>query len=117
MICSSVSVDATKVIQSGNAIAATPSSRIACEKNVSQGLFSTILVLHLALDEAELDHRERDDDEHDDHRLGRGAAEVGRLDPVVVDLVDEDVGRLRGPALRGGVDHAEGVEESVDDVD
>ncbi len=70
----------------------------------------------LRLDEAELHHRQRDDDDHQDHRLRRGAAEVGRLHAVVVDLVDQDLGRLPGPALGGRVDDAEGVEEGVDDV-
>src|SRR3990172_10795095 len=124
MISSSLSVEATKVTYSGKATAATPSSSTACVNSVSQGRFSTISsraarrpsVLHRALDEAELDHGERDDDEHQDHRLRRRAAEVGRLDPVVVDLVDEDLGRLPRAALRGGVDHAEGFEEGVNDV-
>ena len=40
-----------------------------------------------------------------------------RLHAVVVHLVDQDLGRLSRPARGGGVDHAEGLEERVDDVD
>jgi hypothetical protein len=39
--------------------------------------------VHLALDEAELHDGQRDDDDHQDHRLRRRAAEVAALTPVV----------------------------------
>src|SRR5436309_922235 len=100
----------------------TPRISTACENTVSQGRFSTMSarpatsVLHLLLDEAELRYRERDHDNHQHHRLRRRAAEVARFDAVVVDLVHEDLRRTGGPALRRGVDHAESVEERVDDV-
>ena len=57
-------------------------------------------VVHLLLDVAELDHRQRDDDDHQHHRLRGRAAEVERLEAVEVHLVDEDRGVLAGPALR-----------------
>src|SRR6185436_6202989 len=126
MISSYVSVEATKVTYSGKATITTPRISTRWRRNVRIGRFSTIRirrlfrcpcsVLHLLLDEAELHHRERDDDEHQDHRLRGGAAEVARLHAVVVDLVDEDLGGGGRPALRRGVDHAEGLEERVDDV-
>ena len=56
-------------------------------------------VLDLALDIAELHDGERDDDDHQHHRLRVRAAEVESLEAVGEDLVDED---LRGlaPARR-----------------
>ena len=60
---------------------------------------------------------QRDDDDHQDHRLRRRAAEIAAEPAVVVDLVDEGLGRLAGPAAGHGVDDAERVEERVDDVD
>src|SRR5689334_15713983 len=106
-----------KVTYSGKATTATPAMRMRCATKSAQGRFSTISVLDLLLDEAELHHRERDHDDHEDHRLRRRPAQVGRLHAVVVHLVDEDLRRPRGPALRRRVDHPEGVEERVDDVD
>src|SRR5687768_5891407 len=102
---SSERVEATKVTYSGNVISTMPAISTACDSTFSQGRFSTISILHLALDVAELHHRQGDDDRHQDHRLRRGAAEVGRLYAVVVHLVDQDLRRAPGPALRGGVDH------------
>src|SRR6185436_17236687 len=101
---SSVCVEATNVTYSGNEITRMPAISTACDIAVSQGRFSTTLrgdhlVLHLALDVAELHHGERDHDHHQDHRLRRRAAEVGGLHAVVVDLVDEDLRRTRRPAL------------------
>lgn len=58
----------------------------------------SLLVPHAALDVAELEHGEGDHDQHQDHRLRRGAAEVEAFDAVAVDLVDQDLGRARaGP--------------------
>ena len=37
---------------------------------------AVLLILHAAFDVAELDHGEGDHDQHEDHPLGRGAAEV-----------------------------------------
>src|SRR5436190_22014879 len=112
---SSVCVEATKVTYRGNEITRMPAISTTCDITVSQGRFSTTmrdhLVLHLALDVAELHHGERDDDHHQDYRLRRGAAKVRRLHAVVIHLVDQDLRRARRPALGGGVDHAEGVEE------
>src|SRR3954467_13058456 len=103
---SSVRVEATKVMYSGNAITRIPAIRIACENAVSQGRCSTISILHFPLDVAELHHRQSNDDQHQDHRLRGGAAEVGALHAVVVHLVDQDLRGARGTALRGGIDHA-----------
>jgi hypothetical protein len=64
-------------------------------------------VVHLLLDEAELDDGERDDDRHQHHRLRRRAAEVERLEAVVVDLVDEDPRCPCPAAFRRCVDDAE----------
>ena len=55
--------------------------------------------MHPALDKAELNRGQPDDDRHQDHRLRRRAAEIKPDDPVIPDLVDEDLGRLPGPAL------------------
>src|SRR5215471_14375837 len=74
-------------------------------------------VMHPALDKAELDRGQRDDDRHQHRRLRRRAAEVEPDDAVVPDLVDEDFGRLRRAALGYVVDDAERVEKRVDDVD
>ena len=52
--------------------------------------------MHLALDEAELNERERDDDGHQHDRLHRRAAEIERLEAVLVNLVDQDRGRGAG---------------------
>src|SRR5712664_41364 len=94
-----------------------PAISAACENTVSQGRFSTISVLDLPLDEAELRHGQRDDDHHQHYRLRRGAAKVRRLHTVVVDLVDQDLRCARRAALRDGVDDAESLEERVHDVD
>jgi len=47
--------------------------------------------MHPALDKAELDCGQRDDDRHQDHRLRRRTAEIEADDAVVPDLVDEDL--------------------------
>src|SRR5579864_3598808 len=51
-------------------------------------------VMHPALDKAELDRGQPDDDRHQHDRLCRRAAEIEADDTVVPDLVDEDLGRL-----------------------
>ena len=66
--------------------------------------------MHPALDQAELDGGERHDDDHEDHRLGRRAAEIERHLAVVIDLVDQDLRRLSGAAGGYGMNDAEGVE-------
>src|SRR5687768_12437219 len=109
-----VLVEAMKVTNTGNAITKTPSRRIACARKVPKGRRSIMSILHPFLDVAELHHGQRDHDRHQDHRLRRGAPEVQRLHAVVVHLVDQDRGVLAGPALRGGIDDREGVEEGVD---
>src|ERR1700681_1174707 len=83
------------------------------------GRFSTMTrsVLDLALDEAELGDRERDDNRHQDHRLRGGAAEVERLHAVLIDLEHEDGGGLHRTAVGRGIADREGVEKRVDDVD
>src|SRR2546421_11877637 len=68
-------------------------------------------VMHPALDEAELDRGQGDDDPHQDDRLRRRAAEIEPDDAVVPDLVDEYLGCLGGAPLGDVVDHPEGVEE------
>src|SRR6266851_2801673 len=77
--------------------------------------FGGSCVMHPALDKAELDRGQPDDDRHQDDRLRRRAAEIEADDAVVPDLVDEDLGRLGGSALGHVVDDAEGVEEGIDD--
>src|SRR5215831_6580631 len=96
-IWSKVSVEATKVTQSGNATTTTPITRTRCATKSPMGRFSTmplpgclISVLDLALDVAELHDRERGHHEHEDHRLRRRAAQVRGLHAVVVHLVDQD---------------------------
>src|SRR5713101_1287801 len=74
-------------------------------------------VMHPALDKAELDRGQPDDDRHQDDRLRRRAAEIEADDAVVPDLVDEDLGRLRRTALGHVVDDPERVEKRIDDVD
>src|SRR5712692_7656379 len=74
-------------------------------------------VMHPALDEAELDRGQPDDDRHQYDRLRRRAAEVEADDAVVPDLVDEDLGRLCRTALGYVVDDPERVEKRIDDVD
>src|SRR4029453_3134421 len=73
-------------------------------------------VLDLALDVAELDDRQRDDDHHQDDRLRGRASEIETLEAVRIDLVHEDFGRLCGPAARRGVDDPERIEERINDV-
>src|SRR6266404_1755951 len=100
-ICSSVSVEATNVTYSGKAITATPRISTTWENTVRPGRFSTMgppSVLHLALDEAELQRRQDDDDAHQDDRLRGRAAEIGGLHAVVIHLVDEDLRVLRRAA-------------------
>src|ERR1700687_269183 len=74
-------------------------------------------VMHPALDEAELDRGQPDDDRHEDDLLCRRAAEVEADNAVVPDLVDEDFGRLCRAALGHVVDDPERVEKCIDDVD
>src|SRR6185437_11543602 len=83
-ISSNVRVEATNVTHNGKATTTTPRMRIAWATRSATGRFSTMSavvesfifrcrrasILHFPLDEAELDHRERDHDEHEDHRLG-----------------------------------------------
>src|SRR5258708_34548238 len=98
-------------------MSALPALSTAWARTVSTGRFSTMLILDLALDEAELGDGKRDHDQHEDHRLRRRAAEIPRLDAVVVDLIDEDLGRAGGPALRGRIAHPERAEERIEQVD
>src|SRR5256885_10024243 len=70
-----------------------------------------------ALDKAELDRGQPDDDRHQYDGLRRRAAEIEPDHAVVPDLVDKDFGRLGGAALRHVMDDPEGVEERVDDID
>src|SRR5690348_1351230 len=104
-------VEATKVIHTGKAMTSTPSSTMRWLNAVSQGRFSTMSVwpsvVHPALDEAELHDGQQDHDDHQDHRLGRRAAEVLATEAVVPHLVDQDVGRLPRPALGQRGDHTE----------
>src|SRR5262249_57148386 len=74
-------------------------------------------IRHLALDEAKLQTGERDHHQHQDHRLGRRAAEVAAQTTVEEHLVDQGFGGLGRAAAGGGIDDTEGVEEHVDDVD
>ena len=74
-------------------------------------------VLHLALDEAELHDGERDDDDHQDHRLRGGAAEVRRPSRRRGRPCRPGSASTAPARPRGRVDDAEGVEERVDDVD
>ena len=46
-----------------------------------------------------------------------GRAKVHRLEAIVVGTVDQDRSLLPGPALSGGIDDGEGVEEGVHDID
>src|SRR5512135_2735236 len=104
---SAVCVDAMNAMYSGNATTTTLAISSAWQKKVSQGRFSIIvgaLVLHLALDEAELHHGERNHDDHQDHRLRRRAAQVEALEAVVEHLVHQDRGRSGRAACGGGID-------------
>src|SRR6266581_9242411 len=73
--------------------------------------------MNSALDKAELDRGQPDDDRHQYDGLRRRAAEIEPDHAVVPDLVDEDLGRLGGAALRHVMDDPEGVEKRIDDVD
>ena len=70
--------------------------------------------MHLLFHVAELDGGERDHDDHQDDRLRGGIAEQQVDEAVVVDLVDQRLGRLAGAAAGDRMDDAERVEEGVD---
>src|SRR3954466_9053464 len=115
-------VDATNVTQIGNAISATPKIMMACDMTVSHGRFSTMRgprasVMHLALDVAELDHGQRDDDQHEHDGLRGRAAKVEAAEAVVVDLEHQDLGRLGRTAGGHRVDDAKSLKEGVNHVD
>src|SRR5256885_3492373 len=73
--------------------------------------------MNSALDKAELDRGQSDDDCHQYDGLRRRAAEIEPDHAVVPDLVDKDFGRLGGAPLRHVMDDPERVEERVDDID
>ena len=56
--------------------------------------------MYLPLDIPELDDGQHDHDGHQYHRLGSRTAEIKAQEAVMEDLVDQDVGRPRGTALR-----------------
>src|SRR5438094_7342978 len=78
---------------------------------------ATTLIRHLLLGVLELQHRQADDHDHEDHRLRGRRAEVEPDEAVVPQLVDHDLRRAAGAALRHRVDDAERVEEGEDHVD
>src|SRR5262245_3838157 len=110
-------VEATNAIQIGKATTATPRIRTMWLNIVSQGRFSTIgpSIVNPPLDVAELHDGQGDDDE--DGRLCGRDAEILATETVLVDLEDQDLGRLTRPALGERIDDAERVEEGIDDVD
>src|SRR5439155_23892874 len=87
------------------------------KKTSGSGGSRSSLILNLALDIAELQDGERDNDDHQHHRLRVGSTEVESLEAVGIDLVDEDLRSLPRTAAGRGVDDAERVEEREDDVD
>src|SRR5262245_16720057 len=94
-------VEATNATHTGKATITTPMISTTWAKTVSQGRFSTIgaSVVDTPLDEAELHDGQRDQDQHHDARLGGRAAEILAAEAVLVDLEDQDLGRLPRPAL------------------
>src|SRR5262249_3896504 len=69
------------------------------------------------LDVAELHDREADHDRHENDRLRGRSPEIEADEPVLEDLVDQDLGRAGGAAAGDGVHDAERLEEGVHDVD
>ncbi|EGE58056.1 hypothetical protein RHECNPAF_35000110 [Rhizobium etli CNPAF512] len=78
---------------------------------------ATSLVVHAPLDEAELEDGEKDDERHQDDRLGGRTGIIEPPETVEIDLVDHQLGRARRSALCHDVDDAEGILEAFGDVD
>src|SRR5437588_6782863 len=78
---------------------------------------ATSLVVHPALDDLELDHRQREHEDEEDHRLRARVAELEVLEGVQVDAVDERARRVDRPASGQQVDLGEGLQhrDRVDD--
>ena len=73
-------------------------------------------VMHAAFDEAELHHRQQQDKDHQNHRLGRGPADIQAPEPILEDLVDQGHGVVAGLAFDHHIDDAEGFKKGVGDV-
>src|SRR4051812_2901741 len=68
----------------------TPLASVAPRASVTPGAAAMgASVVDTAFDEAELDGREADDDQHQDHRLRRGGAEVEVHPSVDIGAVDQ----------------------------
>src|SRR3990167_7718457 len=93
-----VCVLATKVMYSGKAMMTMPRMSTKCEMAVARGRRSTISVIHLAFYVTELDDGEHHHDGHQHHGLRGRAAQVERLETVVIHLVDQDGRVLARPA-------------------
>src|SRR6185369_1659937 len=104
MMSSLLWVEATNVMYTGSATISTPNSRTRCVRRMRPGRRSTIRLISVVdpfLDETELQHRQDDDDGHQDHRLRRRATNVQRLEAVIIDLVHQDNNVLARAALGG----------------
>src|SRR4051812_32291763 len=97
-------VEPMSTIQSGRAKTTMPSSRTACATqsvpprcrggaaSAGRARPCVLSVVDTALDEPELDGGEEDNDQHQDHRLGGGHAEVEVHPPVHIGAVDQRLG-------------------------
>ena len=73
--------------------------------------------MNFAFDEAELEHGQNTDHDHQQDRLGRTAAQVRTKEPVDIDLVDKRCGRPAGRSFGRYVNDAERFKEGVRQID
>src|SRR5882757_6026836 len=97
-----------------------PMNRIRCVKKLRNGVRSTMSsspVVHAPLDEAELEDGKQDDEQHQDDALRGGTRIIQTFEAVGIDLVDHQIGRIRGAAGGHDIDDAEGILEAFGYVD
>src|SRR5215469_164879 len=87
--------DATAIHANGTA----QTSAAALAASIAQRRPST-LIMHAAFDKAERDQRQRQQRGDADHRRRRGEACVVVLRGLLVDVIEQEVGRVGGAALR-----------------
>src|SRR5688572_24905843 len=96
-------------MSSGNATMTDPTTRSAYDRTV-RIIGTRSLVMHPPLDEAELDERERHDQEEKDHCLRARVSELEVLERVLIDAVHEHARRINRSAAREQVDLREGLQ-------